>query len=60
MDKVSMWYRFLSQDIKQNVLLSSYLGSWWCINFNIYLGWQGEEGKTEIKKLNISRAKRTF
>ena len=30
MDKVSMSYFFPSQDIKQNVWLSSYLDNWWC------------------------------
>ena len=29
---------FPSQDIKQNVFLSSYLDSWWCLNFKIDLG----------------------
>ena len=29
MNKVSMSYFFPSQDIKQNVLLSSYLDNWW-------------------------------
>ena len=33
MDKVSISYRFPSQDIKQNVLKSSYLDSWWCHKF---------------------------
>ena len=30
--------QFLSQDIKQNVLLNSYLVIWWHINFKIFLG----------------------
>ena len=37
MDKVSMSYFFSSQDIKQNVLLSFYLDSWWHLNFKIFL-----------------------
>ena len=49
---------FLSQDIKQNVLLSSYLNSWWRHKLwdlsSIKLssnGWQGEkEGKVKIQK----------
>ena len=38
MDKVQCHAFFLSQDAKQNVLLSSYLDSWWRTNFKIYLG----------------------
>ena len=55
MDKVSMLYLFPSQDIKPNVLLSSYLDSWDVINFKIYLGSsfeaikkRGEDGNTKI------------
>ena len=55
-----------SQDIKQNVLLSSYLDGWWhhkledlsWINLSSN-GWQGEkEGKVEIKKNWISRERK--
>ena len=56
---------FLSQDIKQNVLLNSYLDSWWRhkswdfskINL-LSNGWQGKkEGRRKYKNLNISRTK---
>ena len=53
---------FPSQDIKQNVLLSSYLDSWWPLNFMIYLGSSSKamvdrekkRGKWKYKNLNIS------
>ena len=47
---------FLSQDIKQNVLLSSYLDSWWRHKDFSWMnlqsnGWQGgKKGKTKIQK----------
>ena len=64
MDKCTMSYLFLSQDMKQNVSLSSYLDSWWhkisdlsWINLLSH-GWQWEkEGKTEM---NISTTKNLF
>ena len=59
---------FPSQDIKQNVLSSSYLGSWWRLNFKIYLRTNSEamadkekkRGRRKYKNLNISRTKRAF
>ena len=42
---------FLSQDIKQNVLLSSYLASWW----------QGKKGeKTKIQKFEYLENEKSF
>ena len=59
---------FPSQDIKQNVLLSSYLAIDDVINFKIYLqttskAMTGREKKRQgrkYKNLNISRMKRAF
>ena len=60
---------FLSQDIKQNVLLSSYLDNWDdIINFKIFLGPTSKavadrgkkRGRRKYKNLNISRTKRAF
>ena len=61
MDKVSTSYLISSQDIKQNLLLNSYLDNLWrdVINFKIYLGsfskamaddrgGKGEGGNTKI------------
>ena len=60
---------FPSQDIKPNVLLSSYLDSWWhhklydlsWINLSSN-GWEGEkEGKVEIQKFeNLQKEKSLF
>ena len=59
---------FPSQDIKQNVLLSSYLDSWWrhklwdlpSINLKSN-GWQGEkEGEVEIQKFEYLENERSF
>ena len=54
---------FPSQDIKQNVLLSSYLNSWWCHKdlSSIKLSrnrWQGERGEGENTKIWISRERK--
>ena len=57
---------FLSQDIKQNVLSSSYLDSWWRHKFEIFLGSTStamadrskKRGRQRYKNLNISRTKR--
>ena len=63
MDKVSMSHLFPSQDIKQNLSLSS------CdvINLKIFLDqplklthMRKKRGKQKYKKLNISRMKRAF
>ena len=59
---------FSSQDIKQNVLSSSYLDSWDVINFKIYLGSSSQamsdrekkRGRWKYRNLNISRTKRAF
>ena len=56
------------QDIKQNVLLSSYLRNWDVINFKIYLQssfkkvteGSGMRESQKYKSLSISRTKRTF
>ena len=50
MDKVSMSYLFPSQDIKQNLLLSSYLDRYDIINFKIYLGSSSKQWLTERKR----------
>ena len=57
-----------SQDIKQNVLLSSYLDNYDIINFKIYLGSPPKamadrekiKGGWKYKYLNISRTKGAF
>ena len=67
MAKVSMSYLFF-QDIKQNVLLSSYLDGWWHYKLSdlpwIKLssnGWQGEkEGKVEIQKFEYLENENSF
>ena len=59
---------FPSRDTKQNVLLSSCLGSWWCHKIQdlswIELssnGWQGEqEGKMEIQKFEYLEKEKSF
>ena len=59
---------FLSQDIKQNVLLSSYLGSWWHhkledLSWINHLSncWQGEkEGKAEMQKFEYLHNEKSF
>ena len=53
---------FPSPDIKQNVLLSSYLDTWCVINFEIYLGstskamadWVKKRGEDQNTKIGIS------
>ena len=59
---------FLSQDIKQNVLLSSYLDSWWrhklqdfsWINLSSN-GWQRKkEGETNIQKFEYLENEKSF
>ena len=59
---------FLSQDIKQNVLVSSYLDSWWhhklwdffWINL-LSNGWQGrKEGKMKIQKFEYVENEKSF
>ena len=69
MDKVSMSYLFSFSDIKQNVLLSSYIDSINdIINFKIYFGSSSKamadrekkRGRWKYKNLNISRMKRAF
>ena len=61
MDKVSMSYLFPSQDIKQNVLLSSYLDNWWRHKLLRFIfdhplkqrptgRKEGEDGNTKIRK----------
>ena len=59
---------FLSQDIKQNVLLSSHLDSWW--HHKLYFfsfinlesnGWQrNKERKTEIQKFEYFENEKSF
>ena len=58
---------FLSQDIKQNMLLSSYLDNWWPRKLYYFSwinlwsnGWQGKKRKRKYKNLNTSRTKRAF
>ena len=58
---------FLSQDIKQNLLLSSYLDSWnikfWDLSWiNLYkIDWQGiKRGKTKIQKLEHLENEKSF
>ena len=59
---------FPSQDIKQNVLLSSYLNSWWRHKLQDWSwiklssnGWQGEkEGKVEIQKFEYLNNEKSF
>ena len=59
---------FPSQDIKQNVLLSSYLDSWWHHKLEdlswVKLssnGWQGEkEGKVEMQEFEYLEHKKSF
>ena len=59
---------FPSQDIKQNVLLSSYLNSWWCHELQdlssiklLSNGWQGEkERKVKIQKFEYLENKKSF
>ena len=68
MDKVSVSYLFSSQDIKQNVLSSSYLDSWWRHYFKIDLEWDSKamvdrekkRGRQKYENLNISRMERVF
>ena len=65
MDKASMSYLFPSQDIKQNVLLSSYLDNWWHHDlFSIILYSNGQqvekEGRTEIQKIEYLKNKKSF
>ena len=59
--KFQCYTLFPSQDIKQNVLLSSYLDSWWCHNLNLFLDqslrqWLTgkKRGKDENTKMWIS------
>ena len=61
---------FPTQDIKQTVLLRSYLDSWWCHKHYIRFfldqhladnGWQGEkERKTKIQKSEYLKNERSF
>ena len=59
---------FRSQDIKQNVLLSFYLGSWWRYKLQNFSwnnlesnDWQGEkEAKTEIQKFEYLESRKSF
>ena len=68
MDKVSVSYLFPSQDIKQNVLLSSYLDNWWhhkLYDLSLIIlqsnGWQGEkEGRMEIEKFDYLKNEKSF
>ena len=66
--KVQCHTLFLFQDIKQNVLLCSYLDSWWCHEFKDFSwinlkdnGWQGKkEGKTKIQKFEYLEKEKSF
>ena len=56
---------FLSQDIKQNVLLSFYLDSWWRHKLSDFSwinlksnGWQGKRREDENTKIWISRERK--
>ena len=67
MTKFQCHTSFLSEDIKQNVLLSSYLGIDDIINFKIYLGsaskangCQGKIGEDKNTKIWISWTKRAY
>ena len=59
---------FLSQDIKQNVLLISYLDSWWCHDVKTFLGSTSKamankgkkEGKMEIQKFEYLNIEKSF
>ena len=59
---------FLSQDIMQNVLLISYLDSWWCHDVKTFLGSTSKamadkgkkEGKMEIQKFEYLKNKKSF
>ena len=59
---------FLSQDIKQNVLLSFYLDHWWHYKLKDFSwislwsnGWQGEKaGKTKLQKLDYLENEKSF
>ena len=59
---------FLSQNIKQNVLLSSYLDNWDAINFKTFPGptskamadREKKEGKTKIQKLEYLENENNF
>ena len=59
---------FLSEDIKENLLLSSYLGNWWHHKLHDFSwinlqnnGWQGEkEEKTKIQKLGYLENEKSF
>ena len=59
---------FLSQDIKQNVLLISYLVSWWCHDVKTFLGSTSKamadkgkkEGKMEIQKFEYLKNEKSF
>ena len=59
---------FLFQDIKRNVLLSSYLDSWWRHKFQDFSciklksnGWQGKkEGQTKIQKFEYLENEKSF
>ena len=63
------WHTFFpSQDIKQNVLLSTCLDNWWCHKLknlsSIILKSNGRQGKKrgrrKYKNFNISRTERAF
>ena len=68
MDQASMSHLYLSQDIKQNVLLSFYLESWWCLNFKIFLGSSSKamanrekkSGRWKYKKFEYLEDKKNF
>ena len=59
---------FLSQNIKQNVLLSSYLDNWDAINFKTFPGptskamadREKKDGKTKIQKLEYLENEKNF
>ena len=66
MDKVSVSHLFLSQDIEQNMLLSSYLDNWWPRKLYYFSwinlwsnGWQGKK-KTKIQKLEYLENEKSF
>ena len=55
---------FPSQDIKQNVLLNSYLHNWWRLNFKFIYdhpkAMVEKEGRTEIQKLEYLENEKSF
>ena len=60
MDKVSMSHLFPSWDIKQNVLLKSYLNSWWRHKLSDF-SWIKEKNKEKkIQKFDYLKIKKSF